>query len=184
MNGASANSRLSLFLMELIIALLFFALSAAICVRLFVAAHVMAEDTGNLSNAIMWSENLTEVFVNEKGDLKEIATLYPDAYVTYPAEDDDSQKGTLIIFFDDDWNVTEGDLTSASFEAIMETGIDDAANVYADVTDYGTTYKGKAAVGEVAIIDIKGSENAVSEIPFEKDDVIFGNNVDVYLGER
>ena len=183
MNKASGNSRLSLFLMELIIALLFFALSAAICVKMFVGAHVMAEDTQNLSNAVMWSENLSEVFVNEKGNLQKIAGLYPDAYVTYPAEDDDSQHGTLIIFFDDEWNITDESVTAA-YEAILETGTDDASAVYGDVTEYGGTYRGKAAYGEVAIIDIRKNENAVSEIPFERDDIIFGNNVDVYLGEE
>ncbi|MBQ6415183.1 MAG: hypothetical protein IJJ65_02920, partial [Butyrivibrio sp.] len=61
------NSRTSLFLMELIIVILFFALASAICLRLFAGAHLMAENDRNLNHALIWSQNLSESFYGSKG---------------------------------------------------------------------------------------------------------------------
>ena len=47
--------------MELIIAILFFSLASAVCVRLFTSAHSLSVDSINLSNSVTWSQNLAEV---------------------------------------------------------------------------------------------------------------------------
>ena len=76
------NSRTSLFLMELIIAVFFFSLAAAVSIRLFVGAHKLTEKSTALSNATIWSQNLAEAFYESNGDVSKIAELYPYAYVT------------------------------------------------------------------------------------------------------
>lgn len=179
----SGNSKLSLFLMELIIAILFFSLSAAVCLRLFVSAHSLAENAQNTSNAIKWSQSLAEVFYNQKGNPSEIASLFPDAFLTLSDDDADYLTGTVILVFDNEWNVTDEDLSSASYEAILETYPDKAKNVYADITDYPVDIKGDAIVGHLAVLDIRNEESIISEIPSDPANIIYENSIDVYLGE-
>ena len=144
-----SNSRLSLFLMELIIAIMFFSLSAAVCVRLFTTAHLIAERTENLSSAVMWSQNLTESFMAMGGDLDEISQLYPDAYVT---------EDTLILFFNRDWEMVDEALSQASYEALLKVKRDTAENVYSDVKDYNVPLVGDALVGDITVLDIRGDQ--------------------------
>ncbi|MBE5827423.1 MAG: hypothetical protein E7307_12400 [Butyrivibrio sp.] len=175
-----SNSKLSLFLMELIVAIMFFSLSAAVCVRLFVSAHTMAESTESINNATIWTQNLAEAFTGEKGDLPEIAKLFPDVYVTSKSEDD----GTLILFFDDKWELLSGKPTDAAYEAILEVTKEDAADVYSDVNTYGAAITGKAAVGKIAVMKTGASADIVSVIPDDSTDVILLTVVDVYLGKE
>ena len=48
--------------MELIIVIFFFALTSAVCLRVFVKAHDVAEDTEGLNYAILWADNAGECF--------------------------------------------------------------------------------------------------------------------------
>ena len=47
-----SSSRSSLLLMELILAILFFALASAICLQLFVKASLLSRDTQELDRAV------------------------------------------------------------------------------------------------------------------------------------
>ena len=169
------GSNLSLFLMELIVAILFFSLSAAVCVRLFTGAHLMAERTENLSSSVIWSQNLSESFTAMKGDLEKISLLYPDAYLT---------EDTLILFFDDNWETVDETLSDASYEAILKVKIDSARNVYSDVTDYGVALKGDALIGRIAVLDIRRESDVLMDIPDDTSMVLLSNNVDLYLGKE
>ncbi|WP_024866979.1 hypothetical protein [Butyrivibrio sp. FCS014] len=175
-----SNSKLSLFLMELIIAIMFFSLSAAVCVRLFVSAHTMAESTESINNATIWTQNLAEAFTGEKGDLSEISHLFPEAYVISESE----TEGTLILFFDDKWELMSGQPSDAAYEAILEVTRQDAADVYSDVNTYGTEITGKAAVGKIAVMKTGSSADIVSVIPDDGADVILLTAVDTYLGKE
>ncbi len=168
--------------MELIVAIMFFSLAAAVCVRLFTSAHLMAEGTENLSNAVMWSQNLSEVFEGNHGDIDDIAVLYPEAYVT--KEKNTEGDGILILFFDSNWNLTKKDLAEASYEGILDINTLSASEVYSDVTDYGVDLVGNAAVGEIAIMDLRGAKDVFSEIPDSSEKIILQNKVDVYLGKE
>ncbi|MBR4832339.1 MAG: hypothetical protein IKZ97_06920 [Butyrivibrio sp.] len=166
-----SNARTSLFLMELIIAVFFFSLAAAVCIRLFVSAHTMSEKTTNLSNATVWSQNLAEAFYSCKGNVDEIATIYPSAFIT---------GDTVIIFFDKDWNITGDSGKDASYEAILSTGTKRASVVYSDVPEYRVAMKGDAAVGNIAILDIRNTTDIISSIPMNSKDIIFSISVDYY----
>lgn len=63
------HNKSTLFLMEMIIAILFFALSAAICVQLFVRTHEINEDSTNLVHATSLARNIAEIYKN--GSLKD-----------------------------------------------------------------------------------------------------------------
>ncbi len=56
------KSKASLFLMELIIVIFFFALTSAICLRVFVKAHEIADTTEGMNKAVLWAENAGELF--------------------------------------------------------------------------------------------------------------------------
>ncbi len=178
------GSKLSLFLMELIIAILFFSVSAAVCVRLFASAHIMAEETEALSNATKWSQSISEAFWGQEGDLIDISKCFPDSYITTSDEDSSESPETLIIVFDENWEIIDHSLSNASYEAILHVSQKDASEVYADVTDYQVSYEGQAIVGEIAIIDIRKDSEILSEIPKDPATVIFSHSVDYYLGKE
>ncbi len=69
------HSKSSLFLMELIIALLFFALSSTVCIRLFVYAHSLSQQTVDTNYALNYAQNMAEAFTGCDGDLQAMETV-------------------------------------------------------------------------------------------------------------
>lgn len=55
------NSRSSLFLMELIIAILFFSLVSAVCLKTFARSHILSQDAGDLNTAVIQAESTAEL---------------------------------------------------------------------------------------------------------------------------
>ena len=55
--------RSSLFLMELIIAILFFCLASAVCVRFFVKSHLIERDTTALNHAANYASSVAEMYL-------------------------------------------------------------------------------------------------------------------------
>ena len=62
------NSRTSLFLMELIISILLFSITSAVCSQLFVQTHIIEKETKELSFAVHQTQNLAEVFLSLCGE--------------------------------------------------------------------------------------------------------------------
>ena len=149
-----SNSRLSLFLMELIIAIMFFSLSAAVCVRLFTSAHFMAEGAKNMSGATIWSQNLAEAFAGTDGNLSEMEKLYPGAYVSHDSDDPSMKNGYIILFFNENWERIES-LSGAAYFASINVVVKEASEVYSDVPDYDVPLIGKAAIGYIAVLDVR-----------------------------
>ncbi len=54
--------RSGLFLLELILAILFFILASTVCVRLFVKSHTLEQDSANLDRAVNIAVSIAEVF--------------------------------------------------------------------------------------------------------------------------
>ena len=61
--------------MELLIAILVFSLSAAICVQLFVQAHTLSEESRATQNAVLWSGSVSSCFQAAGGSLEDTAVL-------------------------------------------------------------------------------------------------------------
>ncbi|SFP60135.1 hypothetical protein SAMN04487928_104116 [Butyrivibrio proteoclasticus] len=167
------NSRTSLFLMELIVAVFFFSLSAAVCVKLFVASHELADKTVNLNHAVTWSQSIAESFVSAKGDINEIGNLYPSAFIS---------DNNLIIFFDDNWEYMDGNSAKASFEAILSTKEMPASKAYSDVTKYNIQLNGNAICGTIKIVDVRGLDEPILEIDENNPNIIHSISVDTYRG--
>lgn len=73
------HSKSSLFLMELILALLFFSLASTVCIRLFVKAHTISTDTQDLNYAVTQSQNLAEAFLGLDGDMEQLKLLFENS---------------------------------------------------------------------------------------------------------
>lgn len=69
------SSKSGLFLMELILAILFFSIASAICAQLFAAAHLTSTQTRQQSNAVAAAQSAIACLQAENGDLKSAAPL-------------------------------------------------------------------------------------------------------------
>lgn len=69
------HSKSSLFLMELIIALLFFSVSNTVCIRLFVRAHSLSAQTVDQNYAVNYAQNMAETFMGCDGDLQAMQAI-------------------------------------------------------------------------------------------------------------
>ena len=83
-----------LLLIELLIALMFFSLAAAICLQLFIGAHNFSEEASNKSRAAIEAQNIAECFKAADGEIGETARLLDVA----------GGDGSLTIWYDKDWN--------------------------------------------------------------------------------
>lgn len=77
---AQTNTRSSLFLIELIIAILFFSLGSAVCVQAFVKAHTLTAQAQDLSFASSTVSSAASVVKYTDGDLEGIQTYFPEAF--------------------------------------------------------------------------------------------------------
>lgn len=57
------SSKSSLFLIELIIAILFFAMASAVCIQLFVKSHLLGRTTTDENHALLVCQNLSEIYL-------------------------------------------------------------------------------------------------------------------------
>lgn len=69
------HSKTPLFLMELIIMLLVFSVSAAICLQVFAGARRISDESRKLDLAVMQAQNVAECWKSTYGDLDETAEL-------------------------------------------------------------------------------------------------------------
>lgn len=98
----NSSSKTGLFLMELIIAVLFFAISGAICVRLFVQSHLISKDSVELNYGVEWCQNVAEAFYGCEGNAEEMMLLFENSYIGNAAE----AGATFYLNFDEDFNPT------------------------------------------------------------------------------
>ena len=83
-----------LLLTELLIALLFFSLSAAVCLQLFVASHLQNIAAEDLSRATIEAQNIAECFKASNGNMELTAEL-----LGVP-----SSGMQLRIYYDEAWS--------------------------------------------------------------------------------
>lgn len=104
-----AKSRTTLFLMEMIIAVFFFAVTSAICTQVFAKAHLVSTRTGELNQAILRAESIAEAFRSVDGDFNNLCRLFPEADAI-PSDQlvsgarSSTESGYLEFFYDADWN--------------------------------------------------------------------------------
>lgn len=82
--------RSSLLLIELIIAILIFSLTGALCLQLFVKSHSLGKRTEELDMAVRQAVSVSELIAQKDGLERELSRLYPDA---------DIDPGNIIIYY-------------------------------------------------------------------------------------
>ncbi len=75
MKKVSPGSRTGLFLAELTVVILFFAISAAVCMKLFAYAYITTERASTVGHAISAAQNTAECFKASEGDILQTARL-------------------------------------------------------------------------------------------------------------
>ena len=107
-----------LFLMELIIAILFFSLAAAICIQLFVKSHMISERSIALNHSILLAQNTTEIFYATNGDPEKMASLLGCGESSGTAAIADSDNAsTLTLFYTDKFDCLDpAEAASAVFQ--------------------------------------------------------------------
>lgn len=124
------SSKSSLFLMELIISILFFALASAVCIQLFVKAHLLDQKTNRQNQTVIWTQNLSSLWKACEGDLlalsdrlqEDFQTEDPAIYLTNPGT-------SLFLYFDSDFELT-GDAATILYRIeLCDLGFDDATGL-------------------------------------------------------
>lgn len=90
------KSKSTLFLIELMIAICFFAITGAVCVRVFASAHLLDRRTTALNHAVAQAESMAEAFKACDGAMSRIMELYPDAALG-------RDESVLELYYDDSW---------------------------------------------------------------------------------
>lgn len=118
----SSNSKSSLFLMEMMIAILFFSLASAVCLRMFTKSSQMSKDTTNLNMAVNQAGNAAELLkaagqasgesmaLNASQGFPGSALLlseYPDAVLN---------GSSLQVFYDEEWKPCDKENSSYLME--------------------------------------------------------------------
>ena len=88
------HSKSGLFLMELIIALLFFSLASSVAIRLFVKSYLISQQTINENHAVNEAQNLAEGFLGTEGDLAALGELFPEGIL---------EAETLTLYWNQEW---------------------------------------------------------------------------------
>lgn len=88
--------RSGIFLLELMIVILFFCVTSAVCVRLFVKSHVISQDTRNLNMAVNQVSEAAEVF-RAGADMEK--------FIEHEFQNYEKGTGNFLyqIYYDENW---------------------------------------------------------------------------------
>ena len=93
------NSRSGLFLMEMIISILFFSITSAITVQLFVKAHNIDDQSVSLSQGSIILQNVAEVFRSCDGDFEQTSLQFDDLISEHT-------ENSFHIYYNETWNLS------------------------------------------------------------------------------
>ena len=117
-----SRSKSGLFLMELIIVILFFSISAAICMRIFSTAKIKSDYSRDISNASVVAQSCADSFKAYNGDPEKTAIAIEGAKLS---------DSVVIAYYDSDWKRTDSK-NKAEYSLILKISKDN---------DYKTTGK-------------------------------------------
>ena len=123
------NSKASLYLMELMISILFFAISSSVCIQLFVKSHLVNKDTTMRTHAVLNVQNTAEYFWASNGDVEKTMSYYAEY-----SED----QNLYSVFYDKNFQPC-GEANASYIEKIHFT--EDAKYSYAEIGIYESAKK-------------------------------------------
>ena len=120
MHRLTSHSKSSLFLMEMIICLLFFALTCSVCIRLFSVSYVNRHKARDLNHMQEYLTTCAELLESWDGSLEDYAALLEhtgasphihssagkDLWTTTP---NTSYLGTISLYFNKNWQFSVPD---------------------------------------------------------------------------
>lgn len=114
------NTRSSLFLMELIIAILFFSLASAVCLRMFAKSHQLSTDASARNQAVNQTVNAAELIRYDlQNDTRTLSDTYPEADILYSVVSNaaDVYNGS-VIYFNKSWESCSAEL--AEYKLVIQ----------------------------------------------------------------
>lgn len=99
----------SIFLLEIMLNILFFAILTTICIQLFFKAHILSKNTFLLDHAVAACTSIAEVYQSDPNGKEIIMTLYPDAI---------ELNKTILFYFDE--NHLPCTETNSTYRAVLE----------------------------------------------------------------
>ena len=114
------NTRSSLFLMELIIAILFFSLASAVCLRMFAKSHQLSTDASARNKAVNQTVNAAELIRYDlQNDTRALSDTYPEADILYSVVSNaaDVYNGS-VIYFNKSWESCSAEL--AEYKLVIQ----------------------------------------------------------------
>lgn len=103
------RSRSALFLMEQLIAIIVFAICAAVCVSIFADSYIMARDSADMSGALLMAESGAECFKAARGNAGQVAGILGGRVVA---------GGSVVVCYDEKWKAC------AEYEAVFRMKLD------------------------------------------------------------
>lgn len=107
--------RSSLFLLELIIAILFFILAATACVRFFVQSHTLEKDSVALNQAVASTTSVAEIIRSQENPYEILLDVFPTGVI---------KDNNFYIYYDNEWNLCE--TAEAFYTLSLETEYKDS----------------------------------------------------------
>nr|WP_297934766.1 hypothetical protein [uncultured Blautia sp.] len=104
----------SLFLMELIIATVFFALASSVCLQLFVKSHLLSRQTKELNTAVNLCSSTAESIRQCEGSEEVLRELMPQLTV--------SQEKPLLAYYDEEFQACSPGDADYILEILLDTG--------------------------------------------------------------
>ncbi len=163
------SSRSGLFLLELIISILFFSVASAICIQLFVKAHLMDKNNQALTQSIKLSQNFAEIYTATNGDLDAIKKFYPEATITLLPE---YNSNRFRIDYNANWKY------STSENAVYCMDIRFSEN---------TTTAGVMRTAHITVFEVSGENREfsdISQLHVSEDSIIHQIDISVYISNR
>lgn len=118
------NNTSSLFLLELILAVLFFSVASALCIQIFTKAHLMSQDARDLNFAVNEVSSMAEQMPDDS--LQDAAAYYDSSYASCKKAD---AVYVLTVHYEPKYTLLKAHIS-------MDT-IADNRNIYAlDVTKH------------------------------------------------
>ncbi|MDD3278461.1 MAG: hypothetical protein PHG16_06210 [Lachnospiraceae bacterium] len=102
-----------LFLIELMISILFFALAAALCLQLFAKASLKSTQSTRLTHAVLLAESAAAAVEGGSDSAEALADYFPSSTVT---------AKTLTVYYDKDWQPTAPEEAKYLLQITYEDG--------------------------------------------------------------
>ena len=160
------SSRSGLFLLELIISILFFSVASAICIQLFVKAHLMDKDNQNLTTAVKLSENFAEIYTAVDGDVAALSAFFPEANILTSS---DYAAQSFRIDYNSDWHNSTSENASYRMTVCF----------YENPTSAGVM-----RTAQITIFDCSKEPEETSSLDISEDAIIHSLEVSVYISNR